>query len=63
MLTRVILPLLSMFVLFCISYAKEVTFQQSDTYSGSSDCWIGIGDNGLLSGNHNDEKLCILNEC
>lgn len=41
--------------------SEVVTLQQGNSYDGCSDCWIG--DISSISGNHNDDKLCMLNEC
>lgn len=61
MTNKIILTFLSVSLLNLCLFAESVTFQQGNGYTGCSDCWIG--DINSISGNHNTDKLCMLNEC
>lgn len=61
MTNKIMLIFFSVSLLNYCLFSESITYQQGNEYSGCSDCWIG--DVSSISGNHNDDKLCILNEC
>lgn len=61
MTQKKLLAFLSVSLLSFSLFAESTTFQQGNGYEGCSDCWIG--DISSISGNHNTDRLCMLNEC